>query len=206
MAKQWAFYFDSSTCSGCKTCQIACKDKHDLPVGIRWRNVYEVAGGDWEQKDGNWISTIRSYHISMACNHCKDPICMKQCPNNAIYKTEEGLVLIDEDRCMGCKYCQWACPYGALHLNPSTGKMTKCTMCADYIAEGKQPSCVAACPMRVLEFGDYEELKQKYGNESEIYPLPSAHYTKPSVIIKPHQSYNKNINWEIINQEEVHHE
>lgn len=206
MAKQWGFYFDSSQCSGCKTCQVACKDKHNLNNGIRWRNVYEVAGGNWKQKDGNWVSEIRSYNMSMACNHCQEPICMQKCPNKAIYKNGEGLVLIDEKRCMGCKYCQWACPYGALHLDKKTGKMTKCTLCADYIAEGKQPSCVSSCPMRVLDFGDYNELKAKYGSEVEVYPLPSAGITKPSLVVKSHKSYSKDIEWQIINREEVKNE
>lgn len=204
MAKQWAFYFDSSQCSGCKTCQIACKDKQDHPVGMRWRNVYEVAGGQWKTKDNrNWESGIESYNISMACNHCEDPICMKNCPNGAIYKNEEGIVLIDADRCMGCKYCQWACPYGALHLNKQTGKMTKCDMCIDYLAEGKQPSCVAACPMRVLKFGELNELRKEYGESANIYPLPSSNITKPSLVIKPKESAKKELNWEIINKEEV---
>lgn len=203
MTKQLAFYFDSSQCSGCKTCQVACKDKHNLTNGIRWRNVYEVSGGEWEKNGNNWISKIRSYNVSMSCNHCQDPICMQKCPNKAIYKTEEGIVLIDSERCMGCNYCQWSCPYGALHLDTDAGKMTKCTLCADYIAEGKPPACVAACPMRVLDFGDYEELKAKYGSEAETYPLPPAHYTHPSIVIKPHQSFSKDINWKVINREEV---
>lgn len=206
MAKQLGFYFDSSQCSGCKTCQVACKDKHNLDNGIRWRNVYEVAGGTWEKQGNSWISKIRTYNMSMACNHCEEPICMKNCPNNAIYKTEEGIVLIDEKRCMGCNYCQWACPYGALHLNTTTGKMTKCTLCVDYLEEGKHPSCVAACPMRVLDFGEISELRNKYGSEAEIFPLASFHHTKPSVVVKPHKSYSKNVNWEIINREEVKNE
>lgn len=206
MTKQLAFYFDSSQCSGCKTCQVACKDKHNLNNGIRWRNVYEVSGGDWEKNGNNWISKIRSYNVSMSCNHCKHPICMQKCPNKAIYKTEEGLVLIDEKRCMGCNYCQWACPYGALHFDAAAGKMTKCTLCADYLAEGKNPACVAACPMRVLDIGDYDKLKAIHGNEAEIYPLPRTHYTNPSVVITPHQSFSKDITWQVVNREEVEDE
>jgi anaerobic dimethyl sulfoxide reductase subunit B len=201
--KQLAFYFDASQCSGCKTCQVACKDKHDHPVGMRWRNVYEVAGGNWQAKGHNWISGIRSYNISMACNHCKEPICMTKCPNKAIYKNELGLVLIDEKRCMGCQYCAWACPYGALHLDKTKGKMTKCTMCDDYIAEGKLPSCVTACPMRVLEAGDLDELRKKHGSNAESYPLPPPHFTKPALVIKKHPAAKAQVNWKIINREEV---
>ena len=202
--KQWAFYFDASQCSGCKTCQVACKDKHDLPVGMRWRNVYELAGGEWKQKGHNWVSEIRSYNISLSCNHCEDPICMSKCPNKAISKNEQGLVLIDEKRCMGCQYCLWACPYGALHLNRQTGKMTKCTFCADYIAEGKEPSCVSACPMRVLNAGELEVLKKEHPeNNPEVFPLPSAHYTKPALVVTPHPGTKAQVNWKVINREEV---
>lgn len=203
MGKQKAFYFDSSKCSGCKTCQIACKDKHNLNNDIKWRKVYEVCGGEWIQEDKAWISNIGAYNISLSCNHCQDPICLSSCPNTAIYKNADGLVLIDESRCMGCQYCEWACPYDALTLNKEKGVMTKCTLCADYLAEGKEPACVAACPMRVLEVGDLDELKQKYGNHDNIYPLPPEHHTKPSIVIKKHPSANEIKNWEIINKEEV---
>ena len=201
--KQWAFYFDASQCSGCKTCQVACKDKHDLPGNMRWRNVYEVAGGQWVQKGKNWISEIKSYNISLACNHCEEPICMIKCPNKAIYKDDEGLVLIDEKRCMGCQYCAWACPYDALHLNKNTGKMTKCTMCDDYIAEGKLPSCVTACPMRVLKAGELNEFRRLYGRYSETFPLPPARYTKPALVITEHPATSLRLRWEVINREEV---
>ncbi|MFW5706919.1 MAG: DMSO/selenate family reductase complex B subunit [Bacteroidota bacterium] len=203
--KQWSFYFDASQCSGCKTCQIACKDKHDLPKGILWRKVYEIAGGDWKQNGRNWTSGIHSYNLSLSCNHCEDPICMSKCPTGAIYKNEEGLVLIDDKKCMGCEYCKWACPYGALQLNPQTGKMTKCTMCADYLAKGKLPSCVAACPMRVLDVGEWEIVRTKEDTGNEFFPLPPAKYTKPCLAVKPHQSGKALVRWKIINKEEVKH-
>ncbi len=201
---KWAFYFDASQCSGCKTCQVACKDKHNLPVGLRWRNVYEIAGGQWHRKgDKNWISGVHSYNISLSCNHCEEPICMKKCPNKAIYKKEDGLVLIDEKRCMGCEYCKWACPYGALHLHPATGKMTKCTFCNDYIQKGMLPSCVTSCPMRVLEAGDLEKLKAKPGINNQTWPLPPENITKPALAIQPHKSATQKVKWKIINREEV---
>ena len=128
---------------------------------------------------------------------------MKNCPNGAIYKNNEGIVLINADRCMGCKYCQWACPYGALHLNKQTGKMTKCNLCIDYLAEGKQPSCVAACPMRVLKFGELSELRKEYGESAIIYPLPSSNITSPALVIKAKQVAKENLNWKVINKEEV---
>ena len=158
--KQLAFYFDSSACSGCKTCQVACRDKHDLGKGMLWRRVYEVAGGEWKKEGEAWVPDIYSYYVSMACNHCEEPSCMTACPNGAIFKDGRGLVLIDGKRCMGCRYCEWTCPYGALFYDAARGVMTKCTMCADYIEQGKPPACVSACPMRVLEAGDLEEMRE----------------------------------------------
>ncbi|MFO7874725.1 MAG: DMSO/selenate family reductase complex B subunit [Bacteroidales bacterium] len=202
---QLAFYFDASACSGCKTCQIACKDKHDSPMGVRWRRVYETCGGDWVKDGPAWIPNISSYHISMACNHCEEPVCMDSCPNKAIVKDEKGIVLIDYDRCMGCRYCEWTCPYGALQFDSRQKVMTKCTFCADYLEEGKAPSCVAACPMRVLDYGELEELEAKYGTSRETFPLPEAHYTKPALVITPHRHSREwdNKGMEIINKEEV---
>ncbi len=163
MMKQIAFYFDSSACSGCKTCQVACRDKHDLGKDILWRRVYEVAGGEWKKEGQAWVPDIYSYYISMACNHCEEPVCMTSCPNNAIVKDEQGIVLIDERKCMGCRYCEWTCPYGALMYDTVKGVMTKCTMCVDYIKQGKPPACVSACPMRVLHTGDLEQLREESG-------------------------------------------
>ncbi|MFO7924063.1 MAG: DMSO/selenate family reductase complex B subunit [Bacteroidales bacterium] len=187
MNKQLAFYFDSSACSGCKTCQVACRDKHDLGKGMLWRRVYEVAGGDWRREGQAWVPDIYSYYISMACNHCLDPICMNSCPNNAIYRNDDGLVLIDEKRCMGCRYCEWTCPYGALHYDDEKGVMTKCTMCADYIEQGKPPACVSACPMRVLEVGELYEYRGRLLEPPSMYPLPDPGITNPALVVKPHK-------------------
>ncbi len=204
-SKQLAFYFDASGCSGCKTCQVACKDKHNSPMGVRWRRVYEVCGGDWKKEGNAWIPGVYAYHISLACNHCEDPICMDACPNKAIVKKENGVVLIDYDRCMGCKYCEWTCPYGALQFDPEKRVMTKCTLCADYLEDGKAPSCVAACPMRVLHYGDLEDLEAKHGKYNEGFPLPKEKYTKPALVITPHRDAPKaqDILLQIANKEEV---
>ncbi len=203
--KQIAFYFDSSACSGCKTCQVACKDKHDLPRGILWRRVYEVCGGDWIKRGSAWLQNVVSYHMSMACNHCEEAICIETCPNAAIVKDQKGIVLVDPDRCMGCRYCEWTCPYGALQFDSNSRVMTKCTFCADYLEEGKDPVCVTACPMRAMEFGDLDELRNRYGKNSDIFPLPDAGYTKPAIVITPHRDSGKagSRNLHIINREEV---
>ena len=102
---QYAFYFDSSACSGCKACQVACKDNNSLPLSINWRQVVEVCGGGWAQVGSAWLSGVYAYNISMACNHCERPICMEVCPAKAIFKRPDGIVLIDEKKCLGCRYC-----------------------------------------------------------------------------------------------------
>ncbi len=205
MDKQLAFYFDASSCSGCKTCQVACKDKNDSPAGVRWRRVYEVSGGDWVQQGKAWISEIFSWHVSLACNHCKEPICMTSCPSKAISKNGRGLVLIDPNKCMGCKYCEWTCPYGALQFDKERRVMTKCNFCADYLEQGKPPSCVAACPMRVIDYGELDELRQRHGDISEVFPLPQKVFTAPALVIKPHPATGKMKKYhaEIENHEEV---
>lgn len=191
MTTQYAFYFDSTSCSGCKACQVACKDKHGLEVGRLWRRVYEVSGGNWQQEGNAWVSDVFAYNVSMSCNHCERPICMEVCPTKAIYKRDDGIVLINEKNCVGCGYCSWACPYGAMQYDAKKGKMSKCTFCYDYIDQGKAPACVAACPMRVLEFGEITELVDKYGEGVSIYPLPETALTEPSVVINPHKDAHR---------------
>lgn len=204
MAKQMAFYFDSSACSGCKTCQVACKDKNDLPLGTQWRRVYEIAGGDWKKEGDAWVSKVTAYNLSMSCNHCAEPICLKSCPTAAIVKRSNGIVVIDPERCMGCRYCEWACPYGALQFDDRNGQMTKCDLCFDYLEEGKEPSCVAACPMRVLDVGTMEELEGKYGKTKKIYPLPDPKICEPSFLITPHKDATpESYDLTIANREEV---
>lgn len=182
------FFFDSSACSGCKTCQMACKDKNDLPVGQVWRRVYEVTGGGWKKEGSAWRQDIFAYNLSLSCNHCEDPICAKNCPTRAIQKREDGIVQIDQSACIGCKYCSWVCPYGAPQFNAEKGVMGKCDLCAEYVDQGKNPSCVDACPMRALDFGDYTDLVSKYGEPDHIYPLPAPSITGPSVVIRAHEN------------------
>jgi len=186
MGNQYAFYFDSSSCSGCKACQVACKDKHGLPVGRLWRRVYEVAGGTWKRAGHAWSADVYAYNLSLACSHCERPICLEVCPARAIIKREDGIVLIDAEKCVGCRYCAWACPYGAPQYDEAAGRMTKCTFCADNLEQGLPPACVAACPLRALDFGERAELEERYGRPEAIYPLPGAGLTGPSLVATPH--------------------
>lgn len=186
MIKSPAFFIDMQICTGCKTCMVACKDKNDLDPGIRWRRVYEFSGGDWVAgTDGTFTQNVFAYYISIGCNHCKDPICVEVCPSRAMHGNESGIVLIDSKKCIGCCYCEWACPYSAPQLDVSKGIMTKCDFCQDEIQEGKSPCCVDACPTRALSFGDYDELIKLHGKQALIAPLPLPEITCPNLIITP---------------------
>lgn len=187
MAKQLGFYFDQTMCTGCKACQIACKDKNDLPVGVTWRRVAEYAGGTWREQGGTFTPNVFTYYTSVACNHCEDPICVRVCPTQAMHKGEDGVVTVDPDLCVGCRYCEWACPYSAPQFDADAGVMTKCDLCSDYVAEGKDPACVASCPSRALEYGEIDELRAKYGDTANIEPLPDPSITKPNLVVNPHR-------------------
>lgn len=185
MAKQYAFYFNASACTGCKACQIACKDDNNLEVGIRWRRVAAVERGEWT-RDGNvWQQNILSYNVSVSCNHCQNALCTTVCPTGAMEKREDGIVLLNQDACIGCRYCEWTCPYGAPQFDAAVGKMSKCDFCVENVDAGKAPACVAACPMRALDFGDLEELQAKYGTVDSVYPLPEGSVTQPAIVITP---------------------
>lgn len=185
--KQYGFYVDSSRCSGCKTCQVSCKDNKDLDVGPKFRRVYEYGGGSWAKEGESWHNDTFTYYLSIACNHCDEPVCVSGCPTGAMHKREEdGLVLVDDNICVGCRYCEMRCPYGAPQFDAQAKVMRKCDGCLDRLEKNLRPICVDSCPQRALDFGPIDELRKKYGTENEIAPLPAASFTHPNLIIKPH--------------------
>ncbi len=182
---QYGFHFNGSRCTGCKTCMLACKDYYNLSNEIAFRKVYEYGGGAWQQDaQGAWTCDSFTYYVSISCNHCDNPMCLGKCPQGAISKDDEtGIVSSDPEKCIGCGTCVTACPYGAPTVDEEQKKSVKCTQCGDRVAEGKQPICVEACPVRALDFGEIEDLRAKYGDVAEIAPLPEASLTKPNLVI-----------------------
>ena len=184
MVKQYAFYYNTDACTGCKTCVGACKDIHDAYVGLKHRRVIDFAGGSWNTSGAFPVSSgVFAYSVSISCMHCQNPICVKVCPTGAMQKRDDGIVWVDQTRCVGCKYCSMACPYGAPRIDERTKTMSKCDFCKGLIDSGEDPACVAGCPMRAIEYGELADLQRKYGTTNTIAPLPDGSYTNPSVVI-----------------------
>jgi anaerobic dimethyl sulfoxide reductase subunit B (iron-sulfur subunit) len=178
---QYGFFFDQSRCIGCQSCVVACKQWHDIAPGpVKWMRVYQ-----WE-KGG--FPAIKLNMLAINCYHCKRPVCVKACPNEALSKEDKyGAVLVNHDRCKGARKCSLACPYGAPQFasNDAGEKMSKCTMCVDRLEEGKNPICVLACSMRAMEFGPIEELEKKYGTLKRLTDMPKETMTQPAVVFRP---------------------
>ena len=164
---------------------MACKDYKDIGPNQNLRRVYEYTGGDWKQEGNTWRPDVFAYYVSISCNHCEDPACMPVCPEKAITKDANGFVVIDTEKCIGCRACQKACPYGAPQYSAAAGGMLKCDGCRDRVAEGKKPVCVEACPLRALDLLPIDELRKKYGSLSEVAPLKPAHITRPALSLMP---------------------
>ncbi|ABR47533.1 4Fe-4S ferredoxin, iron-sulfur binding domain protein [Alkaliphilus metalliredigens QYMF] len=166
------------SCIGCKTCQIACKDRNDLQVGLLYREVITVEGGEFPKP---WI-----YHVSMSCNHCEIPVCVENCPVGAMNKGKDnGVVDIVKEKCIGCQRCVKTCPYGApKYLGNKIKKVGKCNLCVDLLQKGEEPVCVSACIMRALHFGDLKDLIKNHGPLEDIIGLPNYHITRPSFTVK----------------------
>jgi tetrathionate reductase subunit B len=159
-----AFVIDIAKCNGCHCCQIACKDEH---VANDWTPIAKPqpeTGHFWLKQNENVRGTVprvKVWYRPHLCMHCDDAPCMKACPvEGAIYKREDGLVIIDPTKCTGCKACVDACPYKVIYFNEGLNIAQKCTGCAHLIDGGwKEPRCVDACPTGAIKFGEESELK-----------------------------------------------
>lgn len=146
-SKGRGFLFDLNRCTGCHACELACATENSLEWGTSWRQVVSV--------NEDRLPGVPSYHLSLACNHCMDAPCREQCPALAIDRDPAtGAVLIDDAKCLGCRYCSWVCPYAAPRFDEDAGVMRKCTWCRPRLAEGREPACVEQCPTGALGFGD----------------------------------------------------
>ena len=165
--RKWAMVIDLSKCDGCKSCTVACAKAHDTPVDREWIRVFQMQDG----KDNP------PYFFPRPCFHCDTPPCTKVCPVDATFKRQDGIVLIDNERCIGCRFCMAACPYSVRYFNwgaptnsrgrtmysPETGyprrigTVEKCDFCPEMLEMGQLPHCASGCPMGAIYFGDQLE-------------------------------------------------
>lgn len=167
-----AFVIDVSRCNGCYCCQIACKDEH---VGNDWSPYARPqpdTGQFWlklTEKVRGTVPKVKVAYKPLLCNHCEDAPCMKGCPiEGAIYRRDDGLVIIDPEKCTGCKACVDICPYRVIYFNEDLNIAQKCSGCAHLLDSGwTEPRCVDACPTGALKFGEESELKELI-NKAEV--------------------------------------
>jgi anaerobic dimethyl sulfoxide reductase subunit B (iron-sulfur subunit) len=149
MKKQYGFYFNADRCVQCRACEVACKSAHNVETGQKWRRGIEI----WE---GEFPDITRTF-FSLVCMHCGKPACEEVCPSGAIIKrAEDGIVVVDKDKCTGCQDCYSACPYHVPQFGDDS-TMQKCDFC---IERGLEPVCVAVCPTEALYYGTMEELSR----------------------------------------------
>jgi len=178
--RSWIMVIDLERCDGCRICTTACGKEHNVPEGQEWIKVYEV-----NEPDGP------HYFLPRPCMNCENAPCVSVCPVGATYVRSDGLVLIDHNRCIGCRYCMAACPYNARYFNwggspeltpeeqavyrpeypvvHRRGTVEKCMFCAHRADEGELPACVRACPMKAIFFGDARE--DAVSNGAEVWRL-----------------------------------
>lgn len=189
---QYGFFIDLSRCIGCHACVIACKQWHDIPPGpTKWMRVYQ-----WEK---GVFPNVKINVLPITCFHCEKPICIKACPNRALYKEGKyGAVLVETNKCRGARKCWLVCPYGAPQYDGDEPdlKMSKCNMCIDRLKEGLKPICILSCSMRALEFGPLDELKKKYDTETKLDYMPKDSITKPAVVFKPSDPKKQVVSWD----------
>lgn len=178
---QWAFGVDATKCIGCLRCVEACKRENHVPANAHqfrtWVERYVYIEGDEKvhidsQQDPVNIEASgsektfrfanrykdakveKAFFVPKLCNHCTHPACVQVCPTGATYRTKDGVVLIDHEYCIGCRYCVQACPYGARYFDEERGVSDKCTWCYHRITKGLEPACVEVCPVGARVFGD----------------------------------------------------
>jgi anaerobic dimethyl sulfoxide reductase subunit B len=169
MAKQYGWLFNADRCVQCRACEVACQAANNIEPGLRWRRVTDTWSGEFP-------NIIHSF-FSLACMHCAHPACAEVCPTGAIRKRpEDGIVVVDKDKCTGCQACASACPYEIPQFG-ADGTMQKCNFCA---GQNQGPACVISCPAEALHYGTMEEFSQ-IAKEKAATVLEGP--TKPSLLV-----------------------
>jgi Fe-S-cluster-containing dehydrogenase component len=191
-------------CIGCGMCVDACKAENDVlrePFFFRtWVERYEIHrdGEVTVESIGSGTSVptleeeteaqrVRSFFVPKLCNHCDNPPCVQVCPVGATFKTQDGVILVDSDYCIGCRYCIQACPYGARYLDPRTKTADKCTFCYHRITQDLLPACVEVCPTQARVFG---ELGTRSSPLHRMKRMNSLQVLKPSLNTEPKVFYS----------------
>jgi DMSO reductase iron-sulfur subunit len=181
---------DLDRCIGCFSCVVACKQENNIQLGAYWNKVLTI-GPNGKFPD------VEMYFLPVLCQHCEDPQCVKNCPTGASQKRDDGIVLIDKEKCIGCQYCAMACPYGVRYFNEEQGVVEKCTLCAHLVEKGQEPACVKNCAAKARIFGDANDPNGKVAQALEAAGSENVHTladvgNHPSVRFILHQ---KNATW-----------
>lgn len=150
--KKYAIVLDTKKCLNCKACTVACKLENEVD---HHKTAYRIWVTELELQ-GNFPNLYQEFEPSQ-CQHCENTPCQSVCPTNATYKTPEGVVMVDYDKCILCKACMTACPYDARYVSEHKKAIDKCTLCYHRLAEGREPACVETCPTKVRVFGDLND-------------------------------------------------
>ncbi len=149
--KQLGFHVNAKKCLGCFTCAMACKNLYHQPAAVTWRNLYNL-------DDPIYPHSFRAFY-SLACNHCETPACLRACPVGAYSKRDsDGVVIHDQDKCIGCGNCIRSCPFGAPQYNEELKKAEKCSFCWQRLDEALKPACILSCPVNAIEMIDVNSI------------------------------------------------
>ena len=189
MGKRYGMVIDLERCVGCQTCRIACKAENNLDVGSGIR-VDTIGGAFMDVPEGTYPN-LSMYFLPVPCMHCNEPQCMDACPEEAIYKRPDGIVLVDEEKCTGCQLCMPACPYGALTYDDQRDLVIKCSFCHHRIDQGLDPFCLVWCEDEAIFFGDLNDPESEVSkliSRSNAYNLKPEAGTSPAVYYCPLKS------------------